>query len=68
MTKTFELRADEDISSPVSVWRGDHAPTQAEIDRAAGAACERGWNGTSLDLYANGKWMEWVYPSEEVLA
>lgn len=64
----YELRADEDIDAPVTVWRGGAVPTQAQIDRVAGAACRRGWNGTSLDLYADGKWVEWVYPSEGVLA
>lgn len=64
----FELRADEDIDSPVTVWRGDRCPKQPDIDAAAASACERGWNGVSLDLYVDGKWLEWVYPSEEVLA
>jgi hypothetical protein len=65
---TYELRADEDIDSPVVIWRGSAPPRQAQIDWAAGSACERGWNGVSLDLYADGRWVEWVYPSESVLA
>lgn len=64
----YELRADEDIDAPVVVWRGHKPPTQEQIDGAAGAACERGWNGTSLDLYGPQGWIEWVYPSEGVLA
>ena len=64
----YELRADEDIDAPVTVWRGNRKPTQADVDMAAGSACERGWNGTTLDLYEDGRWLEWVKPSDEVLA
>lgn len=64
----YELRVDEDIDSPVVVWRGSRKPTQAQIDSAASSACARGWNGVRLDLYEDGEWRESVRPSESVLA
>jgi len=64
----YEIRADEDIDSPVVVWRGHRKPTRADINSAACSACERGWNGVQLDLYDGDRWVEWVYPSESVLS
>ena len=64
----YELRADEDIDAPVALWRGPRKPTQCQLDAVAAEACSRGWNGTSLDLYVNGEWYEWVYPSEGALS
>lgn len=37
-------------------------PSQATIDQVAGNMTARGWNGTQLDLYRDGKWLEWVDP------
>jgi len=60
---TYKLLADD-----VVVWTGNRFPTRDEIDRAAGDANERGWNGTQLDLCCNDQWLDFVDPSEEVLA
>lgn len=58
-----ELRADD-----IVIWRGNRFPTREEIDRAAASACERGWNGTTLDHFCNDAWMDFVEPSEDVLS
>jgi hypothetical protein len=65
VTKTLhhELRADD-----VVVWRGNRFPTREDIDRAAASANARGWNGTTLEHFCKGSWMDTVEPSEEVLS
>lgn len=63
----YELRAEED-DEPVVVWRGNAAPTQSQIDRAALSATSRGWNGTSFELYCAGRWVQTAKPSDEALA
>ena len=59
----YELVADD-----VTVWSGNFPPTQAQIDRAAKAACANGWNGTTLDLSRNHEWQRFEYPSDDVFA
>jgi hypothetical protein len=58
----FTLVADD-----VEVWRGHTEPTQAQIDRAAGDACSRGWNGVVLDLYRESQWIRQAEVSPHVL-
>jgi hypothetical protein len=59
----YKLLADDQV-----VWRGQRVPTQRDIDRAAGEANERGWNGTTLDMCIDDRWREYCFPSEDVLA
>jgi hypothetical protein len=63
MAQEFQLLADD-----VVMWHGNTSPSEAQIDRSATTANARGWNGTQLDVYYDGEWVESVSPSEEVLA
>lgn len=61
-TREYVLRADD-----VDMWQGKEYPSQAQIDRAAKAADDRGWNGVALDLYRGLDWVAFEKPSEGVL-
>ena len=56
--RVYELWADD-----IMVWsHAFRAPTQDDIDHAARGASERGWNGTTLDLFADSVWSCFCYP------
>lgn len=54
----YELKADD-----VTMWAGERMPTNGQALRAANRADDQGWNGTSLDLYKNGKLIDTVSPA-----
>ena len=58
----WELTTDDDI--PMHLWSGDGPPSAIEINNAAGLATSRGWKGTELELYREGKFYDWVTPDD----
>lgn len=56
------------LADDVVVWTGNHIPTQREVDQAAREATERGWNGTTLDLCVDDRFLDYAYPSENALS
>jgi hypothetical protein len=54
----YELKADD-----VTMWSGESHPTNAQALRAANRADDRGWSGTFLDLYEDGKLIDHIQPA-----
>lgn len=58
----YEIKADG-IRVAGTPWN----PHQADIDKACIAATRRGWNGTILEVWRDGKLVKEVNPSDEAL-
>jgi len=56
----YRLLADE-----IEVWQGYMEPTQNKINKVYEAASNDGWNGVSLDLYQDFKFIEEVKLDED---
>lgn len=57
---TYKLLADD-----IEVWHGRMRPTQNKINKVYEAASNDGWNGVSLDLYQDFKFIEEVKLDED---
>jgi len=57
---TYKLFADD-----IEVWHGRMRPTQNKINKVYEAASNDGWNGVSLDLYQDFKFIEEVKLDED---
>lgn len=63
MIANYEIYADD-----VRMTSSPRPPKQREVDLVAARATAQGWNGTTLSLYRDGRWLRELYPSERAWA